>query len=107
MIVDVGCPSTLAGRKVLEKYMKENDLIYSNLPTRDVNMVFKFGETKLRSNKSVDIPIKVKAIDKEGKIGVHYTELPTYIVEGEVPFLLGLNTIFAEHAVEKQLIIIT
>merc|ERR1712112_812755 len=98
MIVDVGCPSTLAGRKILEKYMKENDLVYSNLPTRDVNMVCKFGETKLRSNKSVDIPIKVKAIDKEGKTGVHYTELPTYIVEGEVPFLLGLNTMEAWNA---------
>ena len=38
-------------------------------------------------------------MDKEGKAGVHYTELPTYIVEGEVPFLLGLNTMEAWNAI--------
>ena len=78
MIVDAGCPSTLAGRRILEKYMKDNNLINSNLPTRDVNMVFKFGETKLRSNESIDIPIKVKALDKVGRAGVHCMELQTY-----------------------------
>ena len=35
-----------------------------------VNMVFKFGETKFTSDKVVDVPIKVKVIDNEGKVWV-------------------------------------
>ena len=85
MIVDAGCPSTLSGRRILERYMKYNDLSCSNLPTRDVNMIFKFGETKLKSSKSIDIPIKVKAVNKEGTAGVHYMEVPTYVVDGDNP----------------------
>ena len=98
MIVDAGCPSTLSGRRILENYMKDNNLSYSELPTRDVNMIFKFGETKLNSKKSIDLPIKVKAVNKEGIAGVHYMAIPTYVVEGEAPFLLGLNTMEAWNA---------
>ena len=56
-------------------------------------MVFKFGETKLICDKPGDIPVKVKVLNEEGKAGVHYTQKPTYIVHGKVPYLLGLNTL--------------
>ena len=92
MIVDVGCPSTLSGKEILDRYIEENGLSYENLPVRNTNMVFRFGETKLHSDKCVNIPIKVKVIDENGIAGVHYAEVPTYRVNGKAPFLLGLNT---------------
>ena len=95
MIVDGGCPSTLSGSEILDRYLKENNLQYKDLPVRNVNMVFKFGETKLTSDKVVDVPVKVKAVDGEGTIGVHYEVVPTYRVNGNVPYLLGLNTMEA------------
>ena len=95
MIVDGGCPSTLSGSEILDRYLKENNLQYKDLPVRNVNMIFKFGETKLTSDKVVDVPIKVKAVDGEEKVGVHYTVVPTYRVNGKVPYLLGLNTMEA------------
>ena len=55
-------------------------------------MVFKFGETRLMSDKCVEVPVKVKVVDDKGNPGVHYTQIPTYRVHGKVPFLLGLNT---------------
>ena len=55
-------------------------------------MVFMFGETKLVSDKYVDIPVKVKVLDENGNAVVHYTQIPTYRVHGKVPYLLGLNT---------------
>ena len=95
MIVDGGCPSTLSGKDILDRYLRENNIQYKDLPVRNVNMVFKFGDTKLTSSTVVDVPIKVKVIDCFGNVGVHYTEVPTYRVEGKVPYLLGLNTMEA------------
>ena len=54
--------------------------------------MFRFGETKLHSDKCVNIPIKVKVVDENGIAGVHYTEVPTYRFNGKAPFLLELNT---------------
>ena len=31
MILDTGCPSTLAGNEILDRYIEENDLDYDNL----------------------------------------------------------------------------
>ena len=95
MIADGGCPSTLSGKDVLDRYLSENDIQYRDLPTRNVNMIFKFGETKLTSNQVVEVPIKVKVVDEHGNVGVHYTEVSTYRVNGKVPYLLGLNTMEA------------
>ena len=95
MIVDGGCPSTLSGKEVLDRYLSENNIQYKDLPTRKVNMIFKFGETKLKSDQVIDVPIKVKVVDEHGNVGVHYTEVSTYRVNGKVPYLLGLNTMEA------------
>ena len=92
MIVDGGCPSTLSGKEVLDRYLAENNIDYEDLPTRNVHMIFKFGDTKLVSDKVIDVPIKVKVLDEYGNTGVHFTEIPTYCVKGKVPYLLGLNT---------------
>ena len=43
----------------------------------------------------VDVPVKVKVLDEYGNVGVHYTEISTYQVNGKVPYLLGLNTMEA------------
>ena len=40
MIVDGGCPSTLSGKEILDRYLKEKNINYDNLPTRNVQMVF-------------------------------------------------------------------
>ena len=50
---------------------------------------FFFNETRLMSNKCVDVPVKVKVLDNEGNPGVHYTHIPTNRVHGKV--LLGLT----------------
>ena len=55
-------------------------------------MIFKFGDTKLVSDKVIDVPIKVKVLDEYGNTGVHFTEIPTYCVKGKIPYMLGLNT---------------
>ena len=65
---------------------------YEDLPTRNVHMLFKFGDTKLVRDKVIDVPIKVKVLDEYGNTGVHFTEIPTYGVKGKVPYMLGLNT---------------
>ena len=44
------------------------------------------------SDKCFNVPVKVKVLDKDGVPGVHYMEIPTYLVYGKVPYLLGLNT---------------
>ena len=66
MIVDGGCPSTLSGKEVLDRYIAENNIDYADLPTRNVHMIFKFGHTKLVNDKVIDVPIKVKVLDEYG-----------------------------------------
>ena len=34
MIVDGGCPSTLSGKEILNRYLKENNINYDDLPTK-------------------------------------------------------------------------
>ena len=76
MIVDSGCPSTISGNGMVDRYIEDNLLYYENLPVRNINMVFRFGETKLHSDKCVDVPVKVKVLDNNGVASAHYTEIP-------------------------------
>ena len=36
--------------------------------------------------------VSIKAIDEAGNIGVHYTDIPTYKVNGKVPYLFPSST---------------
>ena len=95
MIVDNGCPSSLGPKEQVEKYARDNGLEMEKLPTREVQMIFKFDKSKFLSEKVVDLPIKLKITNEEGKPDIMYTEIPVYVVNGKVPMLLGLNTLEA------------
>ena len=88
MIVDSGNPSTLGGRPSIEEYLRVNEIRKEDLNSRSCAMVFIFGDTKYKSEEIIDIPVKLEV--KGGNSRVMY--IPTYIVEGNVPFLLGDNT---------------
>ena len=92
MIEDNGNPSTLSGSETIDEYLKQNCFDVKELPKRDVNMIYQFGETKLLSKECVDIPVKIKVLNEEGTPSFHVTSIPTYRVQGKVPYLLGTNT---------------
>ena len=88
IIVDSGCPSTLASRKTVNDYIKNNDL--KNLKTETCHMNFIFGSSSNRSQQIVTLLIKVEI--KNEKEAVFQEDLQGYVVDGNVPFLLGMNT---------------
>ena len=71
MIVASGSPRSLGGRPYLEEYFRVNGIKKEDLKSRSCDMVFICGDTKYKSEEIVEIPVKL---------------------EGNVPFLLGANT---------------
>ena len=87
VIVDSGCPSYLVGRGIVEAYTVHNNLDLNKLEAEIVDKYFKFGENRYHSRQAVVLPIKMKT--KESCLE---TSVKVYIVDEQVPFILGLNT---------------
>ena len=88
LIIDSGNPSTLGGRPKVEEYLKVNEIRMEDLKSKPCAMVFIYGDTRYKSKEIVDIPVKLEV--KGGNSMIMH--IPTYIVAGDVPFLLGANT---------------
>ena len=91
IIIDCGSPSSLASAAVVNKYLKENKLEKANLKSISCAKVFRFRETKYISNKILNIPIKVNSVNEYGDEDVFTNEISTYIINGTVPWLLGMD----------------
>ena len=84
MIVDSGNPSTLGGRPSIEEYFKVNEIRKEDLISKPCAMVFIFGDTRYKSEEIVEIPMKLEMKGGNSMI----MNVPTYIVEGNVPILI-------------------
>ena len=89
VIVDSGNPRTLGGRPKIEEYLEANDIRKEELISKPANMVFIFGDTRYTSKEVIEIPMKLELKGGESMM----MNVPTYIVEGNVPILLGQNTL--------------
>ena len=71
--------------------LKEKDLV----KTRTGTKTFKMGSSEFKMNTLIQVPVKVKAIDQNSKPTYLMSDIPTYIVKGDVPFLVGLNQLMS------------
>ena len=88
MVVDCGAPKTLIGERYLKLYTRKHNLEDSDLEKTTCKQRFKFGPSQVYvSTEKARIPIIMKV--KDG-----YTEkiVDAFVIQAEVPFLLGLNT---------------
>ena len=93
VILDVGCPKSLAGKKWLTKYLSWKNLKMEHLKKRQCSQRFKFGPSKVyEATEIVEIPLNVKQVGDEGKLTRIYMEV--FVVEADnVPLLCGLNSL--------------
>ena len=93
MIIDSGCPKTLAGERIIESYIRKHNLTYDQLIRKPCANIFKFGASRYPSHEIVHLPVKlpIKESINQAKDSFFAT-IETYIVKGDVPFLLGDNT---------------
>ena len=90
MILDLGAPVSVAGVPWMNQYLAGFDLEIENLKGVPCNQPFVFGPSKRYISKlMVELPILVTRMD--GKEDV--LKLQTYIVDSEVPFLCGKQTL--------------
>ena len=89
IIIDSGCPKTLASKKIVESYVKKHGLDYSKLKREPCAMMFKFGASRYPSDEIVELPVRLPTKSN----GSFYTLIKTFVVRGDVPFLLGDNTL--------------
>ena len=90
--IDCGSPSTLAGKKVIESYLKKNKIEKEDLEKETVDKTFRFRETLYKSNEKLSIPIKVKCTNSWNEPDEYKGMIDTYIIDGNTPWLYGLNT---------------
>ena len=88
IIVDCGAPKTLVGERYLKLYMRKHNLIDADLEKMTCKQRFKFGPSQVyTSTDRAKIPIIMKVKDEYIKKIVD-----AFIIQAEVPFLLGMNT---------------
>ena len=49
------------------------------------------GSSEFKTNTLVQVPVKVKVLDQLGNNTIMSCNIPTYLVQADVPFLIGLN----------------
>ena len=90
MILDIGAPLSLAGMSWMTQYLKEFDLKIEDMKSTAWNQPFVFGPSKRYISKLlVELPILISRMD--GKEDV--LTIQTYLVDAEVPFLCGKQTL--------------
>ena len=90
MIIDSGCPSSLASEKILRNYIKNIDMEYEELESRTVDTSFKFGKNRYFSEKIVKIPIRFQTVE-----GTLASWMEVYVVKDEVSYI---RIIFEENS---------
>ena len=90
MILDCGAPVSLAGISWIEQYLQEFNLTIDQMSSIACKQPFVFGPSKRYiSMLRIDLPILIAR--KDGKEDV--LNVPTYLVDAEIPFLCGKKTI--------------
>ena len=90
MILDLGAPVSVAGIPWMKQYLAGFDLEIENLKGVPCNQPFVLSPSKRYISKlMVELPILVTRMD--GKEDV--LKVQTYIVDAEVPFLCGKQTL--------------
>ena len=90
MILDCGAPVSLAGISWMEQYLQEFGLIIDQMASTSCNQPFVFGPSRRYvSTSKIDLPILITR--KDGKEDI--LNVPTYVVDAEVPFLCGKKTL--------------
>ena len=88
MVVDCGAPKSLIGEKYLNEYLKSNYCDNDEIERFPCKQKFKFGPSQIYvSTETAKIPIILKDRNIFAK---HFVE--AYVIQADVPFLLGLNT---------------
>ena len=88
LVVDCGAPKTLIGKKHLKEYMKHHSLVDEDVEKVPCKQRFKFGPSQTYiSTEKAKIPIVMKV-----KNGFSMKTVEAFVIQAEVPFLLGLNT---------------
>ena len=90
MILDIGAPVSLVGKKWIEDYLKEQDVGMDNMKMESCSQMFRFGPSKKYiSNQMIELPMVVSAMDGREEV----LRLHAYIVDAEIPFLCGKRTL--------------
>ena len=90
MILDLGAPVSVAGIPWMKQYLATFDLEIENLKGVPCNQPFVFGPSKRYISKlMVELPILVTRMDGNEDV----LKVQTYIVDAEVPFLCGKQTL--------------
>ena len=92
IIIDSGCPKTLASEKIVLSYVEKHNLDLSRLKKKPCAMMFKFGDSRYPSHEIVELPVKLPVKSSDGAKESFVATIETYVVKGDVPFLLGDNT---------------
>ena len=93
IIIDSGCPKTLASEKIVESYIEKHGLKRKDLGRKECAMMFKFGSSRYPSHETLKIPVKLPTKNVDGDRDSFYAMIETYVVKGDVPYLLGDNTL--------------
>ena len=92
MILDLGAPVSVSGISWMTQYLAKFDLKVEDMKSVKCNQPFRFGPSRRYvSNSLVELPILVSR--KDGKEDVLVVQ--TYLVDAEVPFLCGKQTLKA------------
>ena len=90
MILDIGAPLSIAGFPWMEQYLEEFDLRIEDLKTVKCHQPFVFGPSKRYVSTSlVELPVLVTRLDGREDVLI----IQTYLVDVELPFLCGKQTI--------------
>ena len=93
IIIDSGCPKSLSGEDLIKSYCKKHNLVFDKLKRKSCATIFKFGSSRYPSYEIVELPVKLPLksnIDQASNCFV--ATIDTNVVKGNVPFLLGDNT---------------
>ena len=88
MVVDCGAPKSLIGENYLNEYLNVHNIKREALEKVPCKQKFKFGPSQAyMSTEKLKIPIVLKCDDR-----VEQQLVESYVIEADVPLLLGLNT---------------
>ena len=90
MILDIGAPVSVSGIPWMTQYLAEFDLQIEDMKSVKCNQPFVFGPSKRYISTSlVELPILISRMDGKEDVLV----VQTYLVDAEVPFLYGKQTL--------------
>merc|ERR1712240_727282 len=86
MILDLGAPVSVSGRKWIEEYLKRHGMTLQDLIQVRCYQKLTFGPSRQYiSRLKVELPVKVQDMENKEET----LKVPIYIVEADLPFLCG------------------